>query len=63
METERKLNLKKLLSNKFVLGLITGFAIGMATKNLAVGIALMVVLSLAWYSASKKTKEPVEDQV
>ena len=63
MEPEKKSTLQKLFSNKFVLGMITGFAIGMATKNLVVALALMVVLGLAWYGASKRKKEEMEEEV
>jgi|GEM_PF-6736374 len=63
MASEKNSTLRKLFSNKFILGLLTGFAIGMATKNLIVGIALVVVLTLAWYSAAKKKNEEVEEEV
>ena len=57
MESTNTSKLRKLVSNKFVLGVITGFAIGMVTNNTVVAIALIVVVSLAWYSASRKKKE------
>lgn len=63
MASEKNGTLQKLFSNKFILGMLTGFAIGMATKNLIVGIALVVVLTLAWYSAAKKKKEEAEEVV
>ena len=63
MESDDRPNLKKLASNKFVLGMITGFLIATITKKLFVGIVLLVVIGLVWYGASRKKKDPVEEEV
>lgn len=60
---ENTSKLRKLFSNKFALGLIAGFGIGIFVKNTFVAIVLLAVLCLAWYSASKKKEEAIEEEV
>lgn len=63
MEPENTSKLRKLFSNKFVLGLFAGVGIGLFVKNTFVALALIVVLSLVWYGASRKKDEPIEEEV
>lgn len=58
METENatpQSKFKAIVGNGFLLGMATGFAIGLAVDNLFIGLALAIALSAAWYAGKKRS--------
>ena len=52
--TSPKSKFSVLTSNGFVLGLVVGFAVGLAVDNLFVGLGLTAALGIAWYAGKRK---------
>ena len=63
MATEKSNSIKKIFKNRFILGLITGFVISKVVSSLFLGIVLLVVLSLAWYGASRRKNKTDDEPV
>ncbi len=60
--TQKKPSARRLLKNRFIIGMVIGFAIGLIVDNLLVGITLLAVLSIAWYVLTQKqNREPEEE--